>query len=243
MLWAGVAGPVVFTVVWLIEGAVRPGYDPWRDWVSELALSGRGWIQVASFLVSGGLIVVFGRALRVTLADGPGATWGPRLVTLAGAALFGGGVFTIDPGFCRPAGMAEEVTWHGQLHEMAAAIAVASLVATAFVFSRRFARTYGRTTGILTIVFGFASGALNGLDHADIWSPAPAGLLQRLSLLTPMAYLAYLAHRTRADTAPPLHLTSAASLGLEGGWGRGQPWTTTTARESSSWIRATWGSC
>ena len=38
MLLCGVLGPVFFTAVFLIEGAVRPGYDAWQTTISTLSL-------------------------------------------------------------------------------------------------------------------------------------------------------------------------------------------------------------
>ena len=64
LLACGVVGPTVFVLVVLIEGAVRPGYDPGRVFVSMLSLGDRGWIQVANFLISGALIIAFGVGLR-----------------------------------------------------------------------------------------------------------------------------------------------------------------------------------
>jgi len=50
LLAGGVIGPPLFIVVFLIEGATRPGYSAWRNYVSDLALSNQGWEQVANFL-------------------------------------------------------------------------------------------------------------------------------------------------------------------------------------------------
>ena len=36
-LAAGVLGPVLFVLVFLIEGATRPGYNPWRHFVSSIS--------------------------------------------------------------------------------------------------------------------------------------------------------------------------------------------------------------
>jgi hypothetical membrane protein len=199
LLWTGVAGPALFTVMWLIEGALRPVYDPMRSWISELALSDRGWIQIIGFLISGGLIAAFGHGLRTTITEGRAARWGPRAVIAAGAALVAAGVFVIDPGTYHPSGAAA-VTWHGVLHDIAGPVVFVSLAAAAVIYSRRFARWYGLTTATLVIALWIAAGVLNGLDHAGVWSPALAGLLERLSILTGFAYLTYLAHR--ASTAP-----------------------------------------
>ena len=49
-MWAGIVGPVLFVAAFLVEGAIRAGYDPMRLQVSYLSLGDRGWIQVASFL-------------------------------------------------------------------------------------------------------------------------------------------------------------------------------------------------
>jgi hypothetical membrane protein len=212
LLWTGVAGPALFTVTWLIEGALRPGYDPIRSWISELALSDRGWIQLASFLISGALIAVFGRGLRAAITEGRSARWGPRAVIAAGAALFAAGVFVIDPGTYHPPGAAG-MTWHGILHNIAGPIVFISLAAAAAIYSRRFTRWYGLTTAALVIAFWVAAGVLNDLDHAGVWSPAPAGLLERLSVLTGFAYVAYLAYR--ASTASSLHPSPMKKLIVE----------------------------
>ncbi len=37
----------------LIDGATRPGYEPWRNFVSQLSTGERGWLQIANFIVAG----------------------------------------------------------------------------------------------------------------------------------------------------------------------------------------------
>ena len=71
-LWAGVVGPILFIVVFLVEGAIRPGYDPIRHQVSYLSLGEGGWVQVLTFLVPGALVVWFATSLRSELRSGPG---------------------------------------------------------------------------------------------------------------------------------------------------------------------------
>lgn len=210
LLAAGAAGPVLFTLVWLVEGAIRPAYDPVRSWVSELALSDRGVVLVAACVASGVLIVVLGAGLRAAVTDGPGATAGHRLVIMAGAALVAAGVFVTDPGTYLPDGVTARVTWHGILHDIAGPIMILSVTAAAVVYSRRFARAYGLATAAATLAFWVVGSVLNGLDHAGVWSPAPAGLFERLSLVTGFAYLVYLAYRVRT-TSPPAGVDRAAT--------------------------------
>jgi hypothetical protein len=53
LLIGGIVGPVQFTLVYLVEGATRPGYDAVRDAVSALSLTDRGWVDGASLVVNG----------------------------------------------------------------------------------------------------------------------------------------------------------------------------------------------
>lgn len=67
LLYAGVIGPLLFIVVFLFEGATRPGYNAWRMFVSQLATGPGGWVQVANFLVFGSLMLVFALGLRLSI--------------------------------------------------------------------------------------------------------------------------------------------------------------------------------
>lgn len=53
LLIVGVVTAMVFVAVLLIEGTLRPGYDPTYHTGSELSLGDRGWIQIANFLQMG----------------------------------------------------------------------------------------------------------------------------------------------------------------------------------------------
>ncbi|TCO60888.1 DUF998 domain-containing protein [Actinocrispum wychmicini] len=199
LLSGGIAGPVLFTLVWLVEQSVRPGYQPSRHWISLLSLTDAGWIQIAAFLVSGTLIAAFGRGLRAAFPDGPGSVWGPRLVTASGVALVAGGVFTIDPGLGYPPGTEAAITWHGVLHNIAGPVCFFAIAAAAIVYARRFARPFALTCGITTLVGWAAAGVLAGLDYAGTWRPAPAGLAERVSLVAGFAWTVYLAVKARAQ--------------------------------------------
>lgn len=59
LLTAGATGPPLFVLAFVLEGMFRPGYSPARDTVSALDLTGQGWQQIASFLVTGVLTVAF----------------------------------------------------------------------------------------------------------------------------------------------------------------------------------------
>lgn len=98
-----VAGPF-FVLAFLLEGATRVGYDPFRDPISSLAIGPDGWIQSLVFLITGPLIVVFAFGLRQTLKNSSNNSfWGPLLIGLAGIGIIGAGIFTTDPFIGYPA--------------------------------------------------------------------------------------------------------------------------------------------
>jgi hypothetical protein len=142
MLTAGVVAGPVLGLTWLAQGLAREGYDFTRHPMSLLALGEGGWVQIASFAVSGGLMLACAAGLRRTLLDGPGARWAPRLTAAIGAGLIAAGVFTADPGAGFPAGApagTPVLSWHGILHEASHLVVVVAWIALCFVLGRRFA--------------------------------------------------------------------------------------------------------
>ena len=143
LLTAGIAAGPVLGLTWLAQGLVREGYDFTRHPMSLLALGEGGWVQIANFAVSGGLMLACAAGLRRTLQDGPGARWAPRLTAAIGAGLIAAGVFTADPGAGFPAGAPEGapvLSWHGILHEASHLVVVVAWIALCFVLRTRFAR-------------------------------------------------------------------------------------------------------
>ena len=47
LIACGVIGPILFILVFLVEGATRPGYSAWHNFVSDLSQSDQGWMQIA----------------------------------------------------------------------------------------------------------------------------------------------------------------------------------------------------
>ncbi|MFI6509438.1 DUF998 domain-containing protein [Streptosporangium sp. NPDC050855] len=147
LLTAGLLAGPVLGLTWLVQGLVRDGYDFTRHPVSLLALGEGGWVQIAAFCVTGGLMIGCAAGLRRTLKDGPGARWIPRLTAVIGGGLIAAGVFTTDPGAGFPAGAPEGtpvLSWHGVLHEAGHLVVVTAWIALCFVLRTRFARRADR---------------------------------------------------------------------------------------------------
>lgn len=201
LLACGVIGPFLFTIVYLIEGATRPGYNPWLQAVSALSLSEQGWMQIANFIISGLFILGFAVGLRQTFRVGKGATWGPILLAVVGVGLIAAGIFVTDPAQGYPSGTPPGPTFlttlHGTLHFFIGASAFfGGLPAACFVLARRWASdaqwkgwaTYSLVTGVLMVasfvIFAIA-GTLDG----------PAGLFERITISIGLAWIALLAIR------------------------------------------------
>jgi hypothetical protein len=137
-----IAGPIYVLAV-AGQMAVRDGFDPTRHAASQLANGGLGWIQIATFLITGAMTIAAAVGVRRALGPGRLSAWAFGLIGAYGAALVAAGVFRADPsdGFPpgTPPGMGE-VSWHGLAHLMAASIGFACLVAACFVLAAWFAR-------------------------------------------------------------------------------------------------------
>jgi hypothetical membrane protein len=87
LLGGAATGLTAFVVTFLVEGALRPGYRPWRHAISQLSLGPFGWVNIIGVLVAGASLLAFAAGLRVALPTGVGSTWAPRLLGVTGMGL------------------------------------------------------------------------------------------------------------------------------------------------------------
>ena len=204
LLGCGVAGGLLFVVSFLIQGATRSGYDPARNYVSTLALGPGGWVQVATFIVTAGLIAACAVGLARGMRPGRGSVWVPRLIGLFAIGTFFAGVFKGDPdrgyppGSGAPANGPGDLSWHGVLHIVSAEVMFFSVVAAAVICTIRFqeekrpAWTMYSAVSALLILY-----VLSSQPAEDI-----RGIVQRIGLVVTFGWIAALALRTRADLRP-----------------------------------------
>src|SRR5712692_9193268 len=132
-LFAGVIGPLLFVVAFLIEGATRPGYSPWRNVVSQPATGDGGWMQAVNFLICGTLMLCFVIGLRRSLQSGRASIAAPILLGAFGLALITAGISVTDPALGYPVGAPIVHTTHGLIHGLAGLAAFTTLAAASFV--------------------------------------------------------------------------------------------------------------
>ena len=113
--WAGLIGPVLFTLIWLVQELFRiEEYSPIREPVSALAAGPNGWVQSLSFAVFGVLTIVFAVGLLRAMRSSRSGTVGSLLFLISGVGLLMAAAFplrenasgvTYDPGGHFVAGM------------------------------------------------------------------------------------------------------------------------------------------
>jgi hypothetical protein len=211
LLAAGTAGGLVFTGVYLAEGATRAGYRALAQPISALSLGPGGWAQQLNFIVFGVLVCASAAGWRAALAPGRGAVAFPVLRVLAGVGLVMDGLFAQDPsGGYPPGARAGAATVHGQLHTLFAVITITALAAGCFVLAARFAAepgwrswaVFAMAAGVATIVFIAAFGAAGGHGGlAGLWERAAGGATSVLTVAV-LARLAVTGHSAARARRP-----------------------------------------
>ncbi|WP_406073207.1 DUF998 domain-containing protein [Micromonospora sp. NBC_01638] len=160
LLIGGVLAGPIFAGSAIVQASTREGFDFRRHPVSVLSTGELGWVQIVTFLVTGVLCALAADVLR--RRTGGGSVWLPRLLGLYGLGLVGAAIFSADPADGFPAGTprgAGQISWHGGLHFLVAAVAFVSLIVATVVAARRAAgqgergrAAYSLATGVFFAV-------------------------------------------------------------------------------------------
>jgi hypothetical membrane protein len=156
LLTGGVLAGPLFVIVAVVQMLSREGFDLSRHPISLLSVGDFGWVQMGNFAIGGVLAIGFATAVRRSLYEGRGATWGPRLLGIYGLGLIAGGVFAADPALGFPPGTPDGIpasfSWHATLHAFAPPLAFLALVASCIALARRFAADAERGWAIYSLV-------------------------------------------------------------------------------------------
>jgi hypothetical protein len=196
---AGMLGAVLFVSVFTVYGWLYSDYSWTSMFVSELSLGPYGWIQIINFVLTGTLVLVFGRGLAAHFSTGRASRAGPVLLQSIGASLIASGPFTTDP-----SPMFNQATTHGVVHGILGALVFTFAPLSCFVFYRRFRgdplwRPMAGWTLVAGVVLALGIVLLrisqqhgNGLFE---WK----GLVQRVILVTFMTWIFAVAFHLRHD--------------------------------------------
>jgi hypothetical membrane protein len=216
MAAAGIVGPVLFTVCFLVLGFLRRGEYNWvAQQVSDLTAGRYGWAQQLNFAVFGLLLVAFALGLHRGVRGTGAGVVGPAILALNGVGLVVAGTSPL-----RENAVGVVYDPNG-LHSVNGAIFFASIgIALAALSLRLRADPRWRGLAIYTLVTGIALfGLFFGLGIFALRAGAPLhhwlGLLQRLVLALWFPCLIVLAVRLRrvATETEQAHTTAHHGVG------------------------------
>ena len=193
---AGIGGPALFATVTAAMGRARPGYDPVRQHISDLGVGPYAWLQNASVVLLGVLVIVFARGFHQSVDRGRGSPLGPWLLAGFGLGAVLIGLFPQGPGDGRGGNFL--------IHSAAFWGCVASLLLAAMLLPRRLRQDRrwhgcGRWSVVCAVVALclLAAPLLAGPGLLAGWG----GLLERLLAATGLGWLELLAVRLLVLTA------------------------------------------
>ncbi|WP_427017648.1 DUF998 domain-containing protein [Pseudarthrobacter sp. P1] len=206
---AGMAGAVLFVAVFTVFGWLAPGYSWTGMFVSELSLGACGWVQILNFVLTGILMLAFGRGLAGYFSTGAGSRAGPVLVQGIGVSLIASGPFTTDP-----SAMFEQTSAHGVVHGIFGAIVFTFAPLSCFVFHRRFRsdpawRPLAGWTLAAGVVLALGIGLLKISQQPGSGLFEWKGLVQRVVLITFMAWIFAVAFHLRRRYRGPEYSSQA----------------------------------
>lgn len=165
-LWLtyGIAGTMLFAIIYLIEGATRPDYNAWQQTISALSLGPGGWIQRANFVLCGVSVLWLAFVWRKILKGGVCALLYPLIRVIEGIGLLAIAIFSQDPAYGYPPGTPAgpgSATLGGTLHLTFTLVVVWAMGLGLFVIAWRFWRTphfrgwalFSVACGLLPMVF------------------------------------------------------------------------------------------
>jgi len=185
----GIVGPILYAIVVITVGFLRPNYNPITQPMSELGeVGGPNSIvmNIAGFIMLGLLMVAFAFGLHRGISEGKGSKIGPALIVIAGAGSVAIGIFSYDPSCLT---ICPRIIMHViSVMVLGIGMAVAPFaIANRLKHDQRWRgyRFYSLATGVLTVIVGFVffSNTIEG------WM----GLLQRIALGVPLLWIEVMA--------------------------------------------------
>jgi Protein of unknown function (DUF998) len=178
MLAAGFGG-LGFALVYLVLGALAPGYNALRDTISALEFTAFGLAQRTNFVIFGITACAFAVALRRELRAGRGAVSIPVMQCCSGVGIIGAGIFIDAP-----------------MHLICDLIAFNSALLVLFLFAWRFSSD-GRWRGWTALSIATALLMMALLTAFGIASHlgGPAGAFEKLATVARTCWSALLVGR------------------------------------------------
>jgi hypothetical protein len=199
--YSGLIAPILFVLIFTIEGLFRENYSPMKNFISELSIGNRGWIQIVNFLIFGFLFFVFSMGLLHEFRKLKLSLNGPILFLILASCYFFSGPFLTDPGTI----FTQQKSIHGIIHGVLGALVFLLMTASSWTFLKLFKKEK-EFKALKSITFLFAIILTLSLIAFTYVTKAPThqnvfpnlnGFFQRLALIPFMIWLFYFAFSIR----------------------------------------------
>ena len=179
----GLVGPILFSTLVVVCGALRPEYNHATQFISELGETGGGHASLMNFvgfIPAGLLLTAFGASLAALLPRTVLSIAGALLIATFGFGIAAAGLYSCDPG-CSRQTMSSAATVHDVVSRMAF---LSGILGTA-IWGYRFRNVpSGRSIWRYTVGSSVVALALLLMLIASAESRASTGIWQRLFLAT-----------------------------------------------------------
>lgn len=194
---AGLVGPAAFTAAWVTAARRQEGYRVAHEHISGLAARDAAdrHVMSAGFLALGACTVAFAAELEGRLGGRDQAGWGPTLMGVAGVGTVVAGLFPRDRRSNARPGEPTGQSWVNDVHDAASVTGAVTGLVGLGALARRFRRDPAWSDlSAPALRTAAASAASTAWFLRDVVRPGN-GIVQRVSVSLPLAFMARLAGR------------------------------------------------
>ncbi len=200
-IYSGIIAPILFVFIFTIEGFFRENYSAIKNFISELSIGNRGWIQITNFLIFGFLFLVFSIWLLQEFRKRRLSSTGPILFLILASCYFFSGPFVTDIGTM----FTKQKSVHGIIHGVLGGIVFLLMTASSWTFLKLFKKAKDfKSLKNVTLFFAIiltlsliAFTYVTKVPTSQNIFPNMNGLFQRLALIPFMVWLSFFAFSIR----------------------------------------------
>ena len=200
-VYSGIIAPIIFVSIFTIEGLLREDYSASENFISELSIGNRGWIQITNFMIFGSLFLVFSIWLLREFRKRKISSIGPGLFIILSVCYFFSGLFVTDPGTI----FTQQKSVHGIIHGVLGAMVFLLMPVSSWTFLKLFKKEKAFNSlknvtlffAILLTLSLVAFTYVTKVPASQNLFPNRNGLFQRLALIPFMVWLSFFAFSIR----------------------------------------------
>ena len=196
-VYSGIVAPVLFVLIFTFDGLFRENYSAMRNFISELSIGYRGWIQITNFMLFGFLFFVYSLGLLREFRKRKLPLTGPILFLIIASCYFFSGPFVTDPNTI----FTHQKSIHGIIHGALGGVVFLLMPISSWTFLKQFKKEvdfkplknvtlfFAIILTLSLIVFTYVT----KVPASENIFPNMDGIFQRLELVPFMIWIYYFA--------------------------------------------------